>query len=772
MQKIDGVPMSHNKKPGGGALRAKSFAKIALSVSLVSLLTGFIVNGFRPSHADQTVQFQAAVGTGDLSMTVDNSGPCTNFDTSNLTLGVDTLAGGTVSGCLTTTASTTGINGYTIVIDGPDDGSLRLSNQTIGAKDGSLNNPTVFTAQTTGGVWGFAIPNEQIKGFNTFGFNTLLTDYTNWAGFIGSGSSYIANQDPGVGKYAPVPTTATPFSQTTAPNVSADAYNVFFAVSTSEGIATGTYTGVITLSMLGNSSPMLACSNAATGFATGCTDSNITVDLPNGLVPVKYTGTVSAPQWTVVSANDPTWYNYAGKEWANAVTFQTPANRNLAPGTILSAGQISDILGYWVYVPRYEYKLINTGFDGASNCSPSNLQFCPQAFDIRFVSKNAPVQNGTTVGSWRTSPGFQTIDGPMSGLWVAKFEASANGGATACANATICNVATLTPTFIPSSVGGDATNPATAGIVPSWSYITVGNIFANVQRVAAIHGITINNGMVNNVNNASWGSIAYLSQSLYGICDNRYCSKSGSQITTESNGASTNADAMRVLNNGVYITTEPRARAGCGPATATGAPSAVDATTTTCNLWNTAIGQTASTTQNPTGIYDLAGGLWEYTFSNRSQADNVSLTYASSGLTDATAGWSYARYGDVLYRNSDFQCSASPANPACDWANWGAVNGGLGANSGDWGPIKYGSFAGNARYFGTALAETVAQNSSTASYSGGWGGDYSGSPSATGPWFVRGGEAANGAYAGVFAFHRYSGVAYQAIGWRAVLSGV
>ena len=75
--------------------------------------------------------------------------------------------------------------------------------------------------------------------------------------------------------------------------------------------------------------------------------------------------------------------------------------------------------------------------------------------------------------------------------------------------------------------------------------------------------------------------------------------------------------------------------------------------------------------------------------------------------------------------------------------------------------------------FGTALAETVAQNANPASNAGGWGGDYSISPYATTqPWFCRGGEALNGARAGVFVFNGQSGATLFNIGWRAVVSGV
>ena len=74
-------------------------------------------------------------------------------------------------------------------------------------------------------------------------------------------------------------------------------------------------------------------------------------------------------------------------------------------------------------------------------------------------------------------------------------------------------------------------------------------------------------------------------------------------------------------------------------------------------------------------------------------------------------------------------------------------------------------------YFGLALAETVAQNTNPATSVGGWGGDRSDAPSATLPWFARGGHSANTAGAGAFAFARLTGAADTQIGWRTRRSG-
>jgi hypothetical protein len=312
--------------------------------------------------------------------------------------------------------------------------------------------------------------------------------------------------------------------------------------------------------------------------------------------------------------------------------------------------------------------------------------------------------------------------------------------------------------------------------VSSWSYIGLQNVFTRSQAVPAAHNFTLdgtNNmvnaatGIVNTWTNATWGAVAYLSQSLYGICTGRYCSKDGAPLTTEGYAATTNMNGQRVLNNGVSVASTSFGRTGCGPAVAIGTSVQVDAATTICNPWFDTTGQTASTTQNQSGIYDVAGGVWEYAFSNLSKADDLLPDYSYATALGSNTAWSFNKFTDVLYRLSDFKNSHA-------YDTVPRYNGGL--------AVKTGSFFGLSRYYGTALAETVAQNIDPARGDGGWGGDQSPVPdNAAGnhfyqyTWFTRGGGDAKYSlsFAGIFATNSYSGAGDQNnIGWRAVVSGV
>jgi len=599
-----------------------------------------------------------------------------------------------------------------------------------------MENPTVFASQHTGGVWGFAIPNTQIHGLD-LGFDTSYSSTT-----------------AATARFAAVPTTPTPFSQTSAPNTTPDTYHIFFAVATGTETPAGTYSGVVTISGALNLAEIPDCARIASGFITGCTDNLVEVVLPSGMVGVRYTGTPDAPQWTISGPSDPLWYDYAFKQWANAVTFQTSTNRNLPVGTVLNQSQLDDILGYWVYIPRFEYRLINTGFDGTSHCSPVNPQFCPRTFDVRFVHRNAPIQSGIRVGSWHTHPGFQLNDQQVSGLWMAKYEASLNKG-----DGTNCIAVGMTGCNITLDSNGNRASTFMP-LASTWTNINLLNIHRNAQNIPEMHGITYsnqNNFIVNGLTNASWGAAAYLSQSLYGVCTNRYCSSNGIRLTV-----SDGPNLQKIHNNGYFqgVTDEndtgiPRFLTGCGPSGTVQNPNDLPYNTANCagREWHTEIGMLASSTHNATGIFDLAGGVTEHTFSARANpTDTTTFTnWQGSGLN--AGNFNFHRFSDLLYFNDDFlRCLAS-----CPEEH----------------SIVSGSFLGLPRYFGLALAETTAKNTNLLSTNGpgGWGNDGSHSPGATNPWFSRGGTSGYRGSAGVFYTWGVAGGPAISIGWRAVIAG-
>ena len=108
------------------------------------------------------------------------------------------------------------------------------------------------------------------------------------------------------------------------------------------------------------------------------------------------------------------WYSYAEKKWANAVIL-SPSGKIESDGTILE----SSIESYFVWIPRYKYKLFDMGkYNGSSGDTQLILE--PKTVDIVFENKETPVSVGTEVGEYHTHPAFQAFD--SNGFWMGKFE--------------------------------------------------------------------------------------------------------------------------------------------------------------------------------------------------------------------------------------------------------------------------------------------------------------------------------------------------------------
>ena len=80
--------------------------------------------------------------------------------------------------------------------------------------------------------------------------------------------------------------------------------------------------------------------------------------LDDGMIPVVF-DTSNDTVVKTVSSTDNSWYNYSNQEWANAVlvkenSTQTRAYYKVNPGMKINQ---SDILTYYVWIPRYKYQL-------------------------------------------------------------------------------------------------------------------------------------------------------------------------------------------------------------------------------------------------------------------------------------------------------------------------------------------------------------------------------------------------------------------------------
>lgn len=119
-------------------------------------------------------------------------------------------------------------------------------------------------------------------------------------------------------------------------------------------------------------------------------------NLSNDLIPVMYDGN----NWIAVDENSD-WYDYSKQEWANAVI----PKENVSIYTGDSVDLENDILGIFVWIPRYEYKLSN---------NDTNEVY------INFISSNK-----TTPTTGYTLPdAFSFGTDELDGVWIGKFETS------------------------------------------------------------------------------------------------------------------------------------------------------------------------------------------------------------------------------------------------------------------------------------------------------------------------------------------------------------
>ena len=230
-----------------------------------------------------------------------------------------------------------------------------------------------------------------------------------------------------------------------------------------------------------------------------------------------------------------------------------------------------------------------------------------------------------------------------------------------------------------TSYGSDLYYPVYQGQKDSYNYITISQSFLLAKSVSEPgnpYGIA--NADSHLIKNSEWGAVAYLSYSQYGKTGGRYQSTTEEEKAKEVyiNNVNLNGTKQSVRNRGVYAFTGyagSTASAGTNTLTSTTKLSDEVTGTGTSYAWYTNNGRKASTTGTIYGVYDMSGGLSEYTcgyvknetlrsnlesygtafvFKDSTKTEFVGNTpyvmeypeYASGGLKAALKGT--GRYGD------------------------------------------------------------------------------------------------------------------------------
>ncbi len=513
-------------------------------------------------------------------------------------------------------------------------------------------------------------------------------------------------------------------------------------------------------------------------------ESDCQVDIDDNMIPVTYVGYDGNGRghWAVVSdadiQNNPgSWYNYRSGQWANAVTVQNPSKyTSAATGTEVDN---NDVLGYWVYIPRYAYEV--------QRRDAIDRVVDPQNFDIVFQTadeKNTPAPtcnsadsvwvDGTPVedaGSsnsnilskdyrtgcwpnnrtyvanssnttWATNPAFTWGDTELNGIWVGKFETTGTRTAPTVKPNQHANIWEYIGEFYsaarsigypdPNNVGGGArTDDTTSGLTQNSHHLSK----------ATSHMLK----------NSEWGAITYLAHSKYGAGINTDLYRE-SNVQRNSAYPSSSADADGTSSQ--YGIT------GCGPAKANetsspstypdGTPLSADVieSPTACSqdltrAYNGSLGVLSSTTNTIYGVYDLSGGTSEYVMGNKTTSDTQ-----SGGSTSYMKTPAQPPYVDLYKSSSGFGTEPS-------WSS------GSSESLYNYDVCTFETCGGTATYETTTVQSVSSDLQS-------WGGAYSGFMQSRYPWFSRGSSSSDSSASPFYTFSS-GGSFYPHYGSRAAL---
>ena len=216
--------------------------------------------------------------------------------------------------------------------------------------------------------------------------------------------------------------------------------------------------------------------------------------LAEGMIPITYDGT----NWIKVDKYGTynNWYDYGNQKWANAVMVTSSKRDTYMNADVGTVVPEADILAYYVWIPRYKYKLFNATYASGTSAQVIDVTFENGTSTTGTVtcsydtSGNETCQNKAN-GNWYTHPAFTFGDTELKGIWVGKFETTGN---------------TTTPTVKP-------------GVV-SLKNITIANMYNASKLIRSTDYLTtngVNKTDTHMMKNIEWGAVAYLKQSIYGL---------------------------------------------------------------------------------------------------------------------------------------------------------------------------------------------------------------------------------------------------------------
>src|SRR5574344_1390418 len=342
--------------------------------------------------------------------------------------------------------------------------------------------------------------------------------------------------------------------------------------------------------------------------------------LADNMIPVTYDNTNDV--WVKADSTNASssWYNYDAQMWANAVTVTSATRSTYTSAAVGTQIPMTDIMGMWVWIPRYEYMTTNLGTSYAGG-----TQALPGGISIKFISGTSttsdtnylihPAFRNGTVYKYSANYDLGGWDKELTGFWMGKFE-------------------TGYATNFTATTGAISSSILVKPDVYSMRYQVVSNQYTTAASIQSDHGIgsTVETHMSKN---DEWGAVAYLSQSAYGKYGNSDYTGANKEIYVNN----------ALYSTGGYFYTTGRSNGVYGGGTGSGstqygtyeynncpasAYTHTSCTESTRNTNNTK-GTGASTTGNIYGVYDMSGGANEYVMVN------YAGTIGSSGFSSMPA---------------------------------------------------------------------------------------------------------------------------------------
>ena len=305
--------------------------------------------------------------------------------------------------------------------------------------------------------------------------------------------------------------------------------------------------------------------------------------LTEGMIPVYYDESTNS--W-YKSDNKNTysnaWYNYEEQNWANVVTVNSEKREYYETSPIGTRIIPEDVNSMWVWIPRFSVEIGND-------------------INITFVSKNDNAYQAFTFNGKE-----------LDGIWFTKFESSMREDSE-CITLSLpqkCNTSDNLLYFVPN--------------YPMSTKITMANLFYSMRKMELknnIYGFNGTGTVVNKdgtikndkndidihmIKNSEWQAVALISSSKYGKTGNTKYDSNNKTI---------------INNNSTY----------------TGKSSYLEEESDYNVIGK---GDTASTTGNTTGIYDMAGGKREYVMIDNKEM-NIFNKKSNSGFTNKVKEYYY-----------------------------------------------------------------------------------------------------------------------------------